>query len=150
MSVYPSDHHEETDQPFPDPGYHLLTHMVVVVFRQHNVPHLKFAPGASFLMGSKAHLQVGAALKAGTLIANGTEADSIIFTSLTNTSNWGPGSTGASQIGMRFSDNASPASSLTYCKLNRANNAVVVNNTRITIAHCPYLQLRAYRNSYFR
>ncbi|MBN1756889.1 MAG: DUF1565 domain-containing protein [Chitinispirillaceae bacterium] len=91
--------------------------------------------GTTFLMGNSARLTVGASLQPGTFIANGTESDSITFTSLTNTSYWGPGTTGANQIGMVFTEDASPSCSLTYCVLNRATNAVAINNTRITIAN---------------
>jgi len=107
-----------------------------IVIGSEDGAQLTIRPGSRFYMNAGATFTVGTDLDKGTLIANGTAADSIAFTSISATASWGAGGASSRSGGFFFQDGASEACSLTYCIITNAYSGIIVNNCAITVANC--------------
>jgi hypothetical protein len=90
-------------------------------------------PGVLCKFNADAYLNVGYTQPA-TIIANGTDQDSIKFTSATAGAPWG--FTGTNGSGFMFWDNTSTNTSLTHCVIDGALGGMYVGKTKIAVSYC--------------
>lgn len=91
--------------------------------------------GAVFEFMNGTNLTVGTS-HAGTLIAHGTEQDSVIFTNHTDGTDWGYGSNGDYAGGIWIAQHATTNTSLKYCSITNATNGIYVRDVAVEISHC--------------
>ncbi len=96
---------------------------------------LTIRPGCAFELQDGAYFSIGENGTA-SLIANGTEDDSISFTNYTGGTVWGYGSGAASSGGFWFDDAATAACSLTYCTIDSATSGLHIEDASVTVSHC--------------
>ncbi|NUO78582.1 hypothetical protein HUU05_00775, partial [candidate division KSB1 bacterium] len=116
----------------------------------HNGATLAIEPGVIVLFRSGTQLRISSSTSAGTLIANGTQAQPILFTSVNGDNNaW---------EGILFDDRSSdgPTSSMTWCRVEKAGEANsrganadmhCVNTNTPTMSNCTIGQPLSYEHA---
>jgi parallel beta-helix repeat protein len=92
-------------------------------------------PGAQFKLKDNAYISVGES-EEGTLIAEGTPDDSIVFTNYSTGTKWGYGSTATNSGGIWVDDFSTDNTSLKYCVIENATSGVYVADAAVSISHC--------------
>ncbi len=120
------------------------------VWRKHDAPYivadkigvgasggatLTLRPGVALHFNKDTHLGVGES-QTGTLIANGTAQDSIIFSSATSGTKWGYGSSANYSGGIWLATNTSSNTSVTYAVISQAVTGVYLADVPVTIQNC--------------
>ena len=106
-----------------------------VYVRSGNGATLTINPGCEFQMKDNAYFNIGESSE-GTIIANGTEEDSIRFTNYTSGTKWGYGTSATSSAGIWIDDAATSNCSLTYCVIDSATSGIRIEHASATISHC--------------
>lgn len=119
------------------------------VWKKHDVPYviggqaliesaggvtITIRPGAEFLLQDNGYFNVGAN-EEGTLIAEGTESDSIRFSPYSSGTAWGFGTSANYSGGFRI-DGMSANTSLSYCMINGATSGIYVEDAEPSITNC--------------
>jgi parallel beta-helix repeat protein len=120
------------------------------VWKKHDVPYVvkgtqrigadggvtvTIRPGAQFELQDNAYIAVGESKEA-TLIANGTEQDSIVFTNYSSGTKWGYGTSATSSGGIWIDDFSTTNTSVQFCLINNATTGIHVKDSEPTIMHC--------------
>jgi parallel beta-helix repeat protein len=92
-------------------------------------------PGARFELKDNAYICVGES-EEGTLIAEGTESDSIVFTAYTDGTTWGYGTSADGSGGIWIDDKSTSNTSLQYCVIEKATSGIYVRDAEVSISNC--------------
>ncbi|MBD3322015.1 MAG: DUF5011 domain-containing protein, partial [Chitinivibrionales bacterium] len=96
---------------------------------------LTIRPGARFELKEGAYFDVGES-EEGTLIAEGTEIDSIVFTSYSSGTAWGYGSSATYSGGIWIDDFATSNTSLKYCVIDSATTGIYIVDASVAVSNC--------------
>ncbi|MBN1576587.1 MAG: right-handed parallel beta-helix repeat-containing protein [Chitinispirillaceae bacterium] len=97
---------------------------------------LTIRPGCVFQLKDNAYFSIGGSDKTGTIVADGTEEDSIRFTNYTSGTKWGSGTSANYSGGIWIDDEATANCSFTYCTIDSATSGIYISNASATISHC--------------
>ncbi|MBN1756975.1 MAG: right-handed parallel beta-helix repeat-containing protein [Chitinispirillaceae bacterium] len=97
---------------------------------------LTIRPGCEFQLKDNAYFSVGESDNTGTIIADGTEEDTIRFVNYTTGKKWGYGTSATYSGGVWIEGAATANCSFTYCSIDSATTGIYISDASATISHC--------------